>query len=68
MYCVVINKFLNNYMIRHIIYDISPEEDMPSIKKKYYKNYYKTDTDTFYLCENKQEIELLKKVIERKED
>lgn len=68
MYCVVINKFLNNYMIRHIIYDISPEEDMSSIKKKYYKNYYKTDTDAFYLCENKQEIELLKKVIERKED
>ena len=49
-------------MLRHIIYDIPPEEDMSIIKKKYYKDYYKTDTDTFYLCQNKQEIdELLKK-------
>lgn len=53
-------------MLRHIIYDISPEEDMSSIKEKYYKDYCKTDTDTFYLCENKQEIdELLKKVMKR---
>ena len=38
MYCVVINKFLNsNYVLRHIIYDISPEDDMSSIKEKYYK-------------------------------
>ncbi len=65
MYCVVINKFLtSNYMLRHIIYDISPEDDISSIKEKYYKKYCKTDTDTFYLCENKQEMdELLKKVI-----
>lgn len=65
MYCVVINKFLNRkYMVRHIIYDISPEEDMSSIKEKYYKDYYKTDTDIFYLCQNKQELdELLKKVM-----
>lgn len=65
MYCVVINKFLNRkYMVRHIIYDISPEEDMSSIKEKYYKDYYKTDTDIFYLCQNKQEVdELLKKVM-----
>lgn len=65
MYCVVISKFLNsNYMLRHIIYDISPEEDMSSIKEKYYKDYCKTDTDTFYLCKNQQEIdELLKKVM-----
>lgn len=65
MYCVVINKFLNRkYMVRHIIYDISPKEDMSSIKEKYYKDYYKTDTDIFYLCQNKQEVdELLKKVM-----
>lgn len=65
MYCVVINKFLDRkYMLRHIIYDISPEEDMSSIKEKYYKDYYKTDTDIFYLCQNKQEVdELLKKVM-----
>lgn len=64
MYCVVINKFLGgNYMLRHIIYDISPEEDISSIKEKYYKDYCKTDTDTFYLCQSRQEIdELLKKV------
>ena len=56
----------SNYMVRHIIYDISPEEDMSSIKEKYYKDYCKTDTDTFYLCESKQEIdELLKKVMNR---
>ena len=67
MYCVVISKFLNgNYMLRHIIYDIPPEEDMSSIKKKYYKDYYETDTDTFYVCQSQQEIdELLKKVIKR---
>lgn len=39
---------------------------MSIIKKKYYKDYYKTDTDTFYLCQNKQEIdELLKKIMKR---
>lgn len=67
MYCVVINKFLNSkYMLRHIIYDISPEENMSSIKEKYYKDYHRTDTDAFYLCQNKQEIdELLKKVMKR---
>lgn len=67
MYCVVINKFLTSkYMLRHIIYDISPEEDMSSIKEKYYKVYCRTDTDTFYLCQNRQEIdELLKKVMKR---
>lgn len=48
-------------MLRHIIYDIPPEEDMSIIKKKYYKDYYKTDTDTFYLCQNKQEIDGEKK-------
>lgn len=32
MYCVVINKFLNStYIVRHIIYDISPEEDIASL-------------------------------------
>ena len=63
MYCVVINKFLtSNYMLRHIIYDISPEDDISSIKEKYYEKYCKTDTDAFYLCETKQEMdELLKK-------
>ena len=66
MYCVVISKLSGVIMLRHIIYDIPPEEDMSIIKKKYYKDYYKTDTDTFYLCQNKQEIdELLKKIMKR---
>lgn len=35
MYCVAINKFLNSiYIVRHIIYDISPEEDIASTKKE----------------------------------
>lgn len=40
-----------------------PDENITSVKRKYYKDYCKTDTDTFYLCQNQQEVEdLLKKV------
>lgn len=56
MYCVVINKLKGVYMLRHIIYDINPKDDMSIIKEKYYKEYQKTDTDTFYLCKDKQEM------------
>lgn len=59
MYCVVINKLKGIYMLRHIIYGINPKESMSSIKKNYYKNYCRTDTDTFYLCKNKKEINKL---------
>ena len=68
MYCVVVSKFLNdNYMLRHIIYDISQEENISNIKKKYYKDYHKTDTDIFYLCQNWREVdELLKKLMKER--
>lgn len=56
MYCVVINKLKGIYMLRHIIYDINPKENISIIKDKYYKDFCKTDTDTFYLCQNKQQI------------
>lgn len=64
MYCVVVSEFLSgHYLLRHIIYDIPPDENITSVKRKYYKDYCKTDTDTFYLCQNQQEVEdLLKKV------
>lgn len=57
MYCVVLAKIQNFYILRHIIYDISPEEDLEEVKKKYYADYQKIDTDEFYLCHSKKELD-----------
>lgn len=56
MYCVVINKIKGIYILRHIISNINQKEKIANIKKRYYKDYCKTDTDIFHLCKNKQEI------------
>ena len=56
MYCVVISKLKGMYVLRHIIYDIAENESIEIVKKKYYKDFYKMDTDEFYICKNKEEL------------
>ncbi len=54
--CVVISKLKGIYLLRHIIYDIAENEDIDSVKEKYYKDYCKTETDEFHICKNKTEL------------
>ena len=56
MYCIVINKLKGIYLLRHIIYDIDEDEDIESVKEKYYRDYCKTETDAFHICKNKTEL------------
>lgn len=56
MYCVVLNKIKDIYILRHIIYDIDKNDSLNIIKEKYYANYNKTSTDEFHLCQTKTEI------------
>ena len=56
MFCVVLSKIKGTYVLRHIIYDISDGESMTDIQRKYYRDYYETDTDEFHLCGTKAEV------------
>ncbi len=56
MYCIVLNKLDGIYILRHIIYDISKNESIESIKEKYYKDYCRDKTDEFHICRNMIEV------------
>lgn len=56
MYCVVLSKIKDIYILWHIIYDVDKNDSLSIIKEKYYANYNKTSTDEFYLCQTKTEI------------
>ena len=53
MYCVVLNKIKDIYILRHIIYDVDKNDSLNIIKEKYYD---KTSTDEFHLCQTKTEV------------
>lgn len=38
MYCVVLNKIKDIYVLRHIIYDVDKNDSLNIIKEKYYGN------------------------------
>ena len=56
MYCVVLNKIKDIYVLRHIIYDVDKNDSLNIIKEKYYADYNKTSTDEFHLCQTKTEV------------
>ena len=56
MYCVVLNKIKDIYILRHIIYDVDKNDSLNIIKEKYYADYNKTSTDEFHLCQTKTEV------------
>ena len=51
MYCVVLSKIKDIYILRHIIYDVDKSDSLNIIKEKYYADYNKTSTDEFHLCQ-----------------
>lgn len=56
MYCVVLCKLDNIYLLRHIICNVSENPKLSEIKRKYYEEYNEIDTDEFYLCADKTEV------------
>lgn len=42
--------------MRHIIYDISGEDDIESVKEKYYADYEKIISDKFFLFNSRDEV------------
>lgn len=56
MYCLVLCKLDKTYLLRHIIYNVSTDSNISELKKKYYEEYNKIDTDEFYLCADKNEV------------
>lgn len=56
MYCVVLNKIKDIYILRHIIHDVDKNDSLNIIKEKYYADYNKTSTDEFHLCQTKTEV------------
>lgn len=56
MYCIVLNKLDGIYLLRHIICGISENEDIESVKKKYYKDFCRDKTDEFHICRNMIEV------------
>ena len=56
MYCVVLSKIKDIYILRHIIYDVDKNDSLNIIKEKYYADYNKTSTDEFHLCQTKTEV------------
>lgn len=56
MYCVVLNKIKDIYILQHIIYDVDKNDSLNIIKEKYYADYNKTSTDEFHLCQTKTEV------------
>ena len=56
MYCVVLSKIKDIYILRHIIYNIDKNDSLNIIKEKYYADYNKTSTDEFHLCQTKTEV------------
>ena len=57
MYCVVLSKIKDIYILRHIIYDVDKNDSLNIIKEKYYADYYnKTSTDVFHLCKTNTHV------------
>ena len=56
MYCVVLCELDKTYLLRHIIYDVLTDSNISELKKKYYEEYNKIDTDEFHLCADKAEV------------
>ena len=59
MYCVVLCQMNNVYLLRHIICNVSENEELSEIKKKYYEDYNEIETDEFHLCTDKEEVNKL---------
>lgn len=57
--CVVLCKLDEIYLLRHIICNVSENEELSEIKKKYYEDYNEIETDEFHLCADKEEVNKL---------
>lgn len=57
--CVVLCQMNNVYLMRHIICNVSENEELSEIKKKYYEDYNEIETDEFHLCTDKEEVNKL---------
>lgn len=57
--CVVLCQMNNVYLMRHIICNVSENEELSEIKKKYYEDYNEIETDEFHLCTDKEEVNTL---------
>ena len=57
--CVVLCQLNNVYLMRHIICNVSENEELSEIKKKYYEDYNEIETDEFHLCTDKEEVNTL---------
>ena len=54
--CIITSQETGFLTLRHIIYGIHPTDTIQMIKNRYYKVFKPTDTDKFYLCQSKTEI------------
>ena len=68
MYCVVLSKIKDIYILRHIIYDIDKNDSLNIIKEKYYADYNKTSTDECHLCQTKTEVSDILSALKIKND
>ena len=68
MYCVVLSKIKDIYILRHIIYNIDKNDSLNIIKEKYYADYNKTSTDEFHLCQTKTEVSDILSALKIKND
>lgn len=54
--CIITSQETGFLAIRHIIYDIYSTDTIQTIKDRYYRVFKPTDTDQFYLCQSKKEV------------